>query len=132
MNALVVDASVAASAVEGATRSDRELFSRLRASDVHAPHLIDTEVGHVLRRRVRQGLVDANHAVGALLALEHLIQSRYVHTSLVAAAWSLRDNLSFYDALYVALATRLGVPLLTSDIRLANAPGVTCTIETIG
>jgi predicted nucleic acid-binding protein len=47
------------------------------------------------------------------------------------AAWGLRHNFSYYDALYVALATRLRAPLLTTDKRLANAPGMTCAVEVI-
>ena len=47
------------------------------------------------------------------------------------AAWTLRDNLTYYDALYVALAARLGYPLLTADARLARAPGLPCAVELI-
>ena len=60
-----------------------------------------------------------------------MIAARYPHTAFVKAAWSLRNNVTYYDALYVALAARLGVPLLTADKRLANAPGLPCAIEVI-
>ncbi len=50
---------------------------------------------------------------------------------LAERAWTLRHNLSFYDALYVALADRLDVPLLTGDARLARAPGLPCEIELV-
>jgi predicted nucleic acid-binding protein len=43
----------------------------------------------------------------------------------------LRDNLSCYDALYVALATRLDLPLMTGDRRLSEAPALLCTVELI-
>ncbi len=57
---------------------------------------------------------------------------RYPHTGgLALAALALRDNVSFYDALYVALATSLGLPLLTGDQRLSRAPGLPCPIEFI-
>jgi predicted nucleic acid-binding protein len=45
--------------------------------------------------------------------------------------WELRDNLSVYDAAYVALAETLDVPLVTAHARLAKAPGVTCTVEVL-
>ena len=47
------------------------------------------------------------------------------------AAWALRDNVTYYDALYVALAARLGYPLLTADARLARAPGLPCAVELV-
>ena len=43
----------------------------------------------------------------------------------------LRDNVTYYDALYVALAARLGYPLLTADARLARAPGLPCAVELV-
>ena len=46
-------------------------------------------------------------------------------------AWELRHVVSFYDGLYVALATMLDLPLLTSDARLAKAPGLPCRCELI-
>jgi predicted nucleic acid-binding protein len=48
------------------------------------------------------------------------------------AAWALRENFSFYDALYVALAQSLSVPLLTGDGRLSRAPGLPCAVELMG
>jgi len=52
--------------------------------------------------------------------------------SLAAVAWALRDNLSFYDALYVALAAALDAPLITADARLASAPHLPCVTEVVG
>lgn len=46
-------------------------------------------------------------------------------------AWALRDGLTFYDAQYVALATRLGVPLLTCDTRLARSSALPCVVEVV-
>jgi predicted nucleic acid-binding protein len=60
------------------------------------------------------------------------VDQRYPHTgSLADAAWELRDNVTFYDALYVALAAALDVPLLTADARLARAPGLPCQVEVV-
>ena len=51
--------------------------------------------------------------------------------SLAAAAWRLRANLSFYDAMYVALAQALAIPLITADARLSRAPALPCVIELV-
>ena len=131
MSDLVVDASVAARAVTAKSTSDRALRDRLTSSVCHAPHLIDAEVGNALRRQVAVGAIEADTAEAALRTLEPLISERYAHTAFVRPAWSLRDNLSYYDALYAALAARLGLPLLTADKRLANAPGLPCEVELI-
>lgn len=60
-----------------------------------------------------------------------LVDERYPHGSLAATAWALRADVSYYDALYVALAARLQVPLLTLDARLSRTPQLPCTVELI-
>jgi predicted nucleic acid-binding protein len=70
-------------------------------------------------------------AEAALYALDSVVSARYPHGVLATAAWRLRHDLSYYDALYVALASRLGYPLLTADARLANAPGLPCAVELV-
>jgi predicted nucleic acid-binding protein len=57
---------------------------------------------------------------------------RASHRGLLARAWGLRGNLSFYDALYVALAEELRAALLTLDGRIAGAPGVKADILHLG
>jgi predicted nucleic acid-binding protein len=54
---------------------------------------------------------------------------RVPHTALLARAWQLRDNVTVYDASYVALAELLSVPLITADAKLAGAPGLQCSVE---
>jgi predicted nucleic acid-binding protein len=108
-----------------------DLQVRLSDEDCLAPHLIDAEVGNVLRRQVASGRVEAPAAAGALRGLQTLVTARYPHGPLSVLAWQLRDNLSYYDALYVALAARLSIPLLTADARLARAPGLPCAVEVI-
>jgi predicted nucleic acid-binding protein len=54
---------------------------------------------------------------------------RVAHRPLIARCWELRDNLTIYDAVYVALAELMGAALLTADERLARAPGPCCSIE---
>lgn len=98
----------------------------------HAPHLIDAETGNVLRRHEMGGRISAEEAQTALHAGGALVEYRYPHTgSLAELAWTLRANVSFYDALYVALAVRLGVPLITADARLSRTPALDCQIELI-
>ncbi len=97
------------------------------------PHLIDAEVGNVLRRRVLRGELSAADGEVLLGAAVPLIDHRYEMTgSLARAAWELRENLTFYDALYAALAQALDAPLLTCDERLGRASGPPCAVEVVG
>jgi predicted nucleic acid-binding protein len=125
---IVLDASVAARAFMPA---DADLLARLQEMRCHAPHLVDAELGSVLRRAASAGVLRPDTAEAGLYAFDSLVQYRYPHGILAAAAWQLRHNLSYYDALYVALAARLGYPLLTADARLARAPGLPCEVELI-
>ncbi|GAA5135724.1 type II toxin-antitoxin system VapC family toxin [Pseudonocardia adelaidensis] len=131
MTDVVLDASVTVAALVERTSEAHALRERLGRLGRHAPHLIDAEVGSVLRRRVAAGELPAELAEGALRALDTLVVDRYPHGPLAPAAWRLRHNFSYYDALYVALAARLGATLLTGDNRLANAPGLPCEVEVI-
>ena len=124
---VVVDASVMVDVLVGAGRATE----RLSDEWVAAPHLLDAEVGHALRRKVRLGDITPDRAVGALTDLERFELIRYAHHDLFHRAWTLRDNVSFYDALYVSLAETLQVPLLTHDSRLAGAPGVEAVVEVL-
>ncbi|MEX2107203.1 MAG: type II toxin-antitoxin system VapC family toxin [Solirubrobacterales bacterium] len=127
----VVDASVV---VEYLTFGEHAEEARERLLDedhaLWAPHLVDAEVGHALRREVRLGELDAEVAGEALWQLDELPLRRVSHEFLIRYAWALRDNVSFYDALYVALAEMLGEPLITFDARLARA-GVHAEIEVL-
>jgi predicted nucleic acid-binding protein len=97
---------------------------------IWAPHLLDAEVGHALRRVVRLGELDADAAGEALWQLDELPLRRVSHELLIRYAWTLRENVSFYDALYVALAEMLGEPLVTFDARLARA-GLGAKVEVL-
>jgi predicted nucleic acid-binding protein len=128
---LVLDASATVRVLAPVDDAGFALQARLLGERCVAPHLIDAEVGHVLRRRVAAGDIEASNAEAALMSLTALVVERYPHTALARAAWALRHNLSYYDALYAALAARLRAPLLTADKRLANAPGLPCEVEVI-
>jgi predicted nucleic acid-binding protein len=129
---IVVDASAvletllrtpAAAAVEG-----RLFYSR---QTLHAPHLIDVEVAQVVRRYAAAGELDAERGREALADLADFPLLRYPHDLLLQRIWELRNNLTAYDAAYVALAEVLGAPLLTRDRRLAAAPGHHAKVELV-
>lgn len=114
---MVVDASVAVSLLVSAD----ERAAGLLRPPLRAPHLIDVEVAHALRRLVRTRVIDPAVAAAAVAALPELPLARYPHVRLLEAIWSLRDTVSAYDAAYVALAQAFGEPLLTMDAPLARA-----------
>jgi predicted nucleic acid-binding protein len=129
---LVVDASVLVEYLAGGEHAKAARRWIVASEGVlWAPHLIDAEIGHVLRRGVGRGELSAARAQAALNELGGLPLRHVAHRGLLRRAWELRGNLSFYDALYVALAERLKVPLVTLDGRIAGAPGVRACIETI-
>ncbi len=129
---IVVDASAAlevllrtpaAAAVEGRLFDPDETL--------HAPHLIDVEVAQVLRRYVATGQIDPERCRAALADLADFSLRRYPHDFLLPRIWELRDNLTAYDAAYVALAEALDAPLITRDRRLAAAPGHDARVELV-
>jgi predicted nucleic acid-binding protein len=131
---MVVDASAALELLLRTPRGEaveKRLFQRQREA-LCAPHLLDVEVVHVLRRLVAAGHVEEPRARQALLDLADMALTRYPHDPLVGRMWRLRDNLTAYDAAYVALAESLDAPLITCDRRLAGCPGVSTSIEWIG
>lgn len=101
------------------------------AESLHAPHLADIEVAHALRRYVREGDLDANAAAGALGDLRDLDLERHPHEPWLDRIWELRENLTPYDAVYVALAEVLGAPLITCDGKLSRTSGVDAAIELV-
>lgn len=128
----VLDASALVYAVRSAELNAVSLRRRLLDETSHAPHLIDAEVGNVLRRHVLGTALAPSDARTLLSDAATLVDLRYeTSESLRGAAWALRDNLSFYDALYVALARALELSLLTADAKLARAPKLPCAVELI-
>ena len=127
---IVIDASAAIELLLG-TKIGAAVETRLFSApeELHAPHLVDVEVAHVIRRWLLRGLIDEARARSALNDLRVLPVIRYGHEILLPRIWQLRNNLSAYDAAYVALAELLDVPLLTCDRRLATASGHGARVE---
>ena len=98
---------------------------------LHAPHLLDVEVAQVVRRYAASGDIDAERGRAALDDLADLPLHRYPHDILLPRVWELRNNLTAYDAVYVALAEALDAPLLTCDGRLAGSAGHHARIELV-
>ena len=121
---LVADASAVVEVLM-ATPVGLAIERRLFGSDepVAAPHLLDVEVLHVLRRFDRTNQLTAARAEQALDDLAALAITRYGHELLRPAMWRLRNSLTAYDAAYVALAELLGAPVITCDARLARSRG---------
>ncbi len=126
---LVLDASALVVLLASPDRLSARWYGRLSEDELHAPHLIDAELGNVLRRLARRQEISADLAELLLGLGMVLVDTRHDHGPLAVVAWSMRHNLTFYDALYVALAAALDAPLVTTDARLASAPGLPCAVE---
>ena len=124
---IVVDASAALSALynHGAARRT------LAADSLHVPHLIDSEISSGLRRRVLSAHLTATQGWQLLDVWSQLGVIRHPTLPLLPRVWALRDNLTAYDAAYVALAEHLGCGLLTADGRLSRAAGVRCPVTIV-
>lgn len=128
---MVLDASAAVELLLR-TSGGARLAERLESGEpVHAPHLIDVEVTHAIRRLVLERLLDARSGAQALQDLADLDIDRHPHTFLLSGIWRWRHNLTAYDAAYVVLAEFLGQPLVTGDVRLAAAPNLPIEVERV-
>lgn len=99
--------------------------------EFHAPHLVDVEVVQGLRRLVRSGEVSSGRADEAIADLTDLDLHRHAHLDLLGRAWKLRENISAYDAMYVALAEAIEATMVTCDGPLGKVPGHRARIEVI-
>lgn len=124
---IVVDASAALAALLNAGSARRALADE----PLHVPHLIDCEVASGLRRIVNARQMRADMGWTALDTWRRLGMIRYPVFPLLSRVWELRENVSSYDASYVALAELLDCNLLTADGRLGRAPGIRCPITVV-
>jgi predicted nucleic acid-binding protein len=127
----VVDASVLVEYLGGMKHAEAAGEAIGRERWVWAPALIDAEVGNALRRLTRMKRLSAGRASTALDQLFFMPLQRVPLGALTERAWELRDNVTFYDGLYVAVAEELKAPLLTFDARLAKAKGLKTEVELI-
>lgn len=126
---IVVDASVLVTALTDDGDDGDQARIRLGGQALAAPQIVDLEVASVLRRFTRAGQIPERRAVLALADLVDLPLERAPHLPLLSRCWQLKGNLTVYDAAYIALAEALDVAFVTSDARLAGAPGIHCTVE---
>lgn len=124
---IVLDASAALSGLMNAGPA-RESMA---VEQLHAPHLVDSEVASGLRRQVASGRIATDDGWAALDAWRRLGLTRYATHGLLERIWGLRHNLSAYDAGYVALAESLACSLVTADARISRAPGIRCPITVV-
>ena len=131
---IVLDASAAAAVLLNLGSSAPRIRQRMAESDddLHVPHLFEVEVLSILRRYSLRGELSQARARLALDRLSAARFTRYPHTALLSRVWELRDNVTVYDAAYVALAETLEAPLVTTDARLAQAPGIRAAVEVYG
>lgn len=122
----VVDASAMVALLADTGSDGARAEEMLGEHDLRAPHLMPAEATNVLRRNAAAGLLTAELA---LLAAARLVEARvalFPYAPFASRVWELRDNVSAYDAWYVALAESLDAPLVTLDRRLMRARGSRC------
>ncbi|MDE0267499.1 MAG: type II toxin-antitoxin system VapC family toxin [Acidimicrobiaceae bacterium] len=124
---IVVDSSVAVQAL----LDDKEALHYVNAGKLIAPHLIEVEVLHAMRRLEAQKGEDTVDANCFIRRWKRFDVQLFDIRGLLKRVWALRHNISAYDASYVASAEFLNCPLVTTDKRLAAAPGPTCIITLI-
>ena len=128
---LVADASLIAPAVADGGPDGIRYRQRLHGEQIAAPDLLRIEVLSVIRRQLHVGTIDLAQAEQAVTDLLALPINVYPTAPLLPRSWQLRDNLTAYDACYIALAEAIGCSFLTADNRLSRAPGTRCPIEVI-
>ncbi len=129
---IVIDASAVLELLlrtPAARAVERRLFAP--GETLHAPHLLDVEAAQVLRRYAAGGEIGEERGRAALADLADFPLRRHAHDFLLPRVWALRNNLTAYDAVYVALAEALGAVLLTRDQRLAAAAGHHARVELV-
>jgi predicted nucleic acid-binding protein len=129
---IVLDASAVVELIVEPRTATGVIRSRIRADpDIHVPHLVDAEVTNALRRKLLAGQLDVRRARLAIRRLAAMRLVRWQQTALLGRALALRDQLTAYDAIYVAMAEATGATLLTRDARLARSGGHRARVEVV-
>ena len=102
----------------------------VRGAELGAPTLLGYETANIIRRHELAGLISTDQAAQAHADLLDLAIEHWPHELLALRAWELRQNLSVYDASYVAVAELTHAPLATLDHKIGRAPGLRCTVVT--
>lgn len=126
---IVVDASVLVNVLGDDGEDGRRARDRLAEESLAAPELIDLEVAAVFRKFCAAQRFDVQRASQALSDLRDLRMDRVPHRQLISRCWELRNNVTMYDASYIAVAELFGASLITVDARLTKVPGARCKIE---
>ena len=130
---IVLDASILVSLVGDDGEAGRHARSILAEQvDASIPDLADVETMSALRRRWLAGVLDSVRFESAIEYLTELPVMRYPALPLLPRIFALKENLTPYDATYVALAEALNCPLVTADARLSRSPGIRCEVQLVG
>lgn len=123
---IVIDASVTVAALTDSGSVGAWADELLSSEDLIAPHLLPVEVANILRRIEHSGTVPRDAITMAHDVLNRLHINFYPYEPFADRVWQLRNNITSYDAWYVAISEALDAPLATLDRRLAQAPGTSC------
>ena len=131
---IVLDASAVVAVLVDPGQGAERIRERVETPDesLHVPHVMDLEVLHALRRHILRDILSLKRSSEALEDLKNIAFVRYPHVPLAERIWELRENLTAYDAAYVALAEALDAPLVTTDAKLARVPGIRAAVEVYG
>jgi predicted nucleic acid-binding protein len=129
---IVIDASALLELLLGTDRAE-SVAARALAPDerLHAPHLLDIEIARALRRLVQLKEITSSRARQALDDYTAFVIERHTHQEFLPRIWQLRDSVTAYDGMYVALSEALNAPLLTCDTKLARSHGHRAKIEIV-
>lgn len=127
---MVVDASVVVAAATVVDDPGRWAAECLQSSALCAPHVMPAEVASAVRRQVQAGELPAATGLDMLRDVDLLGVELYPFPPFRDRIWELRENLTAYDAWYVALAEAHDCPLATLDHRIVAAPGPRCEFVT--
>jgi predicted nucleic acid-binding protein len=125
---LVIDASAAVALLADGGPAGDWVAQSTAGARLAAPELMHVEAANILRRHALAGILDATAATLAHADLVDLPVDLYPYRAVHDRAWELRNNLTVYDAAYVAIAELLSAPLVTLDARIAGAAGPKCSV----
>lgn len=121
---IVIHASAMVDLLARTTDRFTAVRTRLSGTVMHAPAHFDAEVLSALGRLERAGVLSTLEADSALDELQRAPVTRHDLVPLLGGAWARRETLRLTDALYVELSASSGMPMATTDQRLARAwPG---------